>query len=180
MQVNSNMAFVNNANKIGVKESLQVHQKSDQSLEQVPQSHSMLKLSTEATLAFTADTTVKSSMKKPGAESNRKNLSVRFPEKVVSEVRLRPKTKLKNKHKLFYTPQEYFMFRREFRAFKQQQNREEDKSSSPLLLALSFASRFISGVEIRHRNLTSTDGITVDDNKPFASSSDVVDSLYLY
>jgi len=114
------------------------------------------------------------------SKTKNKNLSVKFSDTLVTEVRLRPKTKQKNKHKLFFTPQEYFMFRKEYRIFRAQQRREEAKKSSPLMLAVAFASNFISGLEVRTKQSSSSLDEIVESDKPFASSSDLIDSLYLY
>lgn len=112
----------------------------------------------------------------------KKNRSITFADPIVTEVRLRPRTKQKNKHKLFFTPQEYFMFRKEYRAYKEELRREKSKSSSPLYLALSYASSFISGLEVRQRaSSSSSDVITTSAvEQSDVTTSDLYDVLYLY
>jgi len=112
-----------------------------------------------------------------------KNLSVTFAQPSVTEVRTRPRTREKDKHKLFFTRQEYLLFRKAYRVFKEEQMRIETQSSSPLFHLLSFASNFISGLEVRQKKSSSLSGnevVSAAAQKSTISTSDLYDILYLY
>lgn len=110
------------------------------------------------------------------------NRSVTFANPIVTEVHYRPRTKQKSKHKLYFTTQEYLMFRREYNAYKEELRRQEEMASSPLYIALSFASNFISGLDVRQREYSSSaDGtVTVAVDKSPVSAGDLYDVLYLF
>jgi len=110
------------------------------------------------------------------------NRSVTFADPIVTEVHYRPRTKKKSRHKLYFTTQEYLMFRREYNAYKEELRLQEEISSSPLYMALSFASNFISGLDIREREYSSSaeDVATVAVEKSSVSTHDLYDVLYLF
>jgi len=74
------------------------------------------------------------------------------------------------------------MFRREYNAYKEELRLQEEISSSPLYMALSFASNFISGLDIREREYSSSaeDVATVAVEKSSVSTHDLYDVLYLF
>lgn len=128
---------------------------------------------------------LKLASKNGGERSNVNAYHVRFMSPIVTEIRTRPRTSRRNKSKLFYTPQEYLMFRKDYRAFME--GERSCKYSSPistLFSAISFASNYISGLEIISKgesqaedNISEAKGnlLLID-----VSASDLSDILYLY
>lgn len=110
------------------------------------------------------------------------NRSVTFANPIVTEVHYRPQTKQKSKQKLYFSPQEYLMFRDEYKAYKMKLRRQEVKSSSLLYMAVSFASNFVSGLDASQREYPSSakDIVTDATKRSDVSTGDLYDVLYLF
>jgi len=125
---------------------------------------------------------------------------VRWTHPLVTQIYLRPRTKSKYKAKLFYTSQEYSQFRGEYRAFIMEQRRLQrvqqarknpPTSTSTLHRVLSFASQFITGLDVpqsssaspQDENCLSHNGEDHDEEttySPAVTASELYDVLYLY
>ena len=117
------------------------------------------------------------------SKKSSKKLSVTFAEPIVTEVRTRPRTKQKNKSRLYFTREEYMRFRKEYRLYREEKRRLESQASSPLYNMLSFASTFISGLEVRKRESSpkhESSIATVTAERSIVPASDLYDVLYLY
>lgn len=125
---------------------------------------------------------------------------VRWTHPLVTQIFLRPRTKSKYKAKLFYTSQEYSQFRGEYRTFimeqrrlqkAQQARKNPPTSTSTLHRVLSFASQFITGLDVpqsssaspQDENCLSHNGEDHDEEttySPAVTASELYDVLYLY